>query len=138
MSVEANRALIHRLFDEVLNGGNTDKLNEIISGAYVEHDALAGQEAGGPEGVRQRLSILREAFPDLRWHLQDLIADEQKAVARWRMEATHLGGFMGIAPTGKRVNVTGIDVYRIANGCVAEHWHEMYTLGLMRQLGAFS
>ncbi|CAN5728381.1 ester cyclase [soil metagenome] len=138
MSVETNRALIRRLFDEVLNGGNTDALNEIISGEYVEHDALPGQEAGGAEGVRQRLAILREAFPDLSWHLQDLIAAEQKAVARWGMEATDLGGFMGMAPTGKRVSVSGIDVYRIANGCVAEHWQEMDTLGLMRQLGAVS
>lgn len=81
---------------------------------------------------------MREAFPDLRWELEDLIAKEQKAVAWWRMEATDLGGFMGMAPTGKRVSVSGIDVYRITNGCVAEHWHEMDTLGLMRQLGAVS
>lgn len=135
MTVEGNRALIHRLFEEVLNGGKLEALEEIISPDYVEHAALPGQEAGGPEGVKQRLAVFRAAFPDLRWDLEDLVADEEKAVARWRMEATNRGEFMGIAPTGKRIAVSGIDVYRVADGQVTEHWHEIDTLGLMQQLG---
>lgn len=135
-TIEANKALIRRLFDEVLNGSDADAVDEIISAEYVEHAALAGQDAGGPEGVKQRLAILRGAFPDMHWELEDLIAEERKAVARWRMEATNEGEFMGMAPTGKSVSVTGIDVYRISNGRVEEHWHEMDGFGLMQQLGA--
>ena len=79
MIVEGNKALIRRLFEEVLNGGKMDVLDEVFSAEYVE---LPGQEGSGPERVKQRLGVIREAFPDLRW---DLIADEVMAVARWRM-----------------------------------------------------
>ena len=123
MTVEGNRALIRRLFEEVLNGGKREALEEIISPDQVEHAALPGQEAGGPEGVNQRLAVIRAAFPDLRWDLENVIADEEKAVARWMMEATSRGEFMDI------------DVYRVASGQVTEHWHEMDTLGLMQQVG---
>ena len=67
-----------------------------------------------------------------------MIAEEEKVVARWRMEAINEGEFMGIAATGKRVSVSGINVYCIANCQVVEHWHEMYTLGLMQQPGVTS
>ena len=135
MSAEANKVLIRRLFDEVLNGGKMDVIDEIISSEYVEHAALAGQQDSGPKGVEQRLAIFREAFPDLYWDLEDLVTDEENAVARWRMEATNQGEFMGMAPTGKRVTVSGIDIYRVSNGRITEHWHEMDTLSLMQQLG---
>lgn len=82
MAVEGNRALIRRVFEEVLNGGKLEALEEIISPDYVEHSALPGQEAGGPEGVKQRLTVFREAFPNLRWDLEDLVANEEKALAR--------------------------------------------------------
>jgi len=79
MTVEGNKALIRRLFEEVLNGGKMDVLDEVFSAEYVE---LPGQEGSAPERVKQRLGVFREAFPDLRW---DLFADEEKAVARRRM-----------------------------------------------------
>ena len=63
----------------------------------------------------------RAALPDLRWDLEDLIAEEEKVVARWRMEAINEGEFMGIATTGKRVSVSGINIYCIANYQVVEH-----------------
>jgi predicted ester cyclase len=81
MNAEENRALIHRLFEDVLNGGDMDLVDEIISTEYIEHAALPGQESG-PEGVKQRLAAFREAFPDMVWILEDLVADEEKAAAR--------------------------------------------------------
>ena len=63
----------------------------------------------------------RAALPDLRWDLEDLIAEEEKVVARWRMEAINEGEFMGIATTGKRASVSGINIYCIANYQVVEH-----------------
>jgi predicted ester cyclase len=67
-----------------------------------------------------------------------LIAEEEKVVARWRMEAINEGEIMGIAATGKRVSVSGINVYCIANCQLVEHWHEMDTFGLMQQPGVTS
>lgn len=69
------------------------------------------------------------------WTLEDLVADEEKAVARWSMNATNQGAFMGVDPTGRRVTFTGIDIYHIVGNQLTEHWHEIDTLGLMQQLG---
>ena len=134
MNAEENRALIHRLFEDVLNGGDMDLVDEIISTEYIEHAALPGQESGS-EGVKQRLAAFREAFPDMVWTLEDLVAEEEKAAARWSMNATNQGSFMGIAPTGRRVTLSGIDIYRIVGSQLIEHWHEIDALGLMQQLG---
>ena len=70
-----------------------------------------GQNVGGPEDVKQRLAAFREAFPDMVWTLEDLVDDEAKPVARSSMNATHQGGFMGIAPTGRWVTLSGNDIY---------------------------
>jgi predicted ester cyclase len=68
--------------------------------------------------------------------IEDLIAEGDKVVARWRSRATHQGDYMGIAPAGKEVEFTGISVYRIEEGKIAESWSVEDQLGLMRQIGA--
>ncbi len=110
-------------------------VDEIIGPEYVEHAALPGQDGGGPEGIKQRLAAFRETFPDMVWTLEDLVAEEEKAVARWSMNATNQGGFMGSAPTRRGVTLSGIDIYRIVGSQLTEHWHEIDALGLMQQLG---
>jgi predicted ester cyclase len=134
MSAEENRVLIQRLFKDVLNQGDMGPLDEIISPEHVEHAALPGQDGSGLAGVKLRLATFREAFPDMVWTLEDLVADEEKAVARWSMNATNQGAFMGVAPTGRR-NFYGLDIYCIVSGQLTEHWHEIDALGLMQQLG---
>jgi predicted ester cyclase len=68
--------------------------------------------------------------------IEDLIAEGDKVVARWRSRATHQGDYMGIAPSGKEVQFTGISFYRIEEGKIAESWNIEDQLGLMRQIGA--
>lgn len=131
---EANRAAIRRLFEEVLNADDDAALGEILSAEYVEHDPVPGQ-APGPRGVRGRLDLLRAAFPDIRFTLEDTLAQGDRVVARWTMTGTHRGPFLTVPATGRTVTSSGIDFYRLEGGRIVEHWHEMDLLGLLQQLG---
>jgi steroid delta-isomerase-like uncharacterized protein len=135
LSVEQIKALMLRLYDEVVNGGNLDMIDDLASPDFVDHEALPGL-AAGRAGVKQFFSMLRTAFPDLRMHVDDLIAEGDKAVARVTMTGTHQGEFAGIAATGKTVSVPTIDIVRFAEGKLVEHWGVTDTASMMAQLGA--
>ena len=134
MSGERNKALIRRLFDEVLNAGNFGLLDQLIGASYVEHNPVAKQAAGAA-GVRDKVQGLRTAFPDLRFVLEELIAEGAIVAARYRWQGTHKGTFLGIAPTGRRLSVRGMDFYRLEDGRVIEHWDTVDEFGMLSQLG---
>jgi predicted ester cyclase len=125
MSVEENKALVRREQEELWNHtGNLD---------------AAAEELFAPdrvEAAKQEAASVRRGFPDLESTVEDLIAERDKVVAHWRAHATHQGEYMGIAPTGNRVNLRGISIYRIEGGRIAESWGVSDDLGLMRQIGA--
>jgi steroid delta-isomerase-like uncharacterized protein len=77
-----------------------------------------------------------EAFPDLNRPVDDLIAEGDKVVARWRAEGTHTGSFQGVPPTGRRASITGITIFRLRDGKIVEEWGESDMLGLLQQVGA--
>jgi len=131
---ERNKALIRRLFDEVLNAGNYGLLDQLIGASYVEHNPVANQAAGAA-GVRDRILQLRAAFPDLRFSLQELIGEDAIVAARYRWQGTHEGLFLGIAPTRRRLSVRGMDFYRLEDGRVIEHWDVVDEFGMLTQLG---
>jgi predicted ester cyclase len=89
----------------------------------------------GREGSRLRDMLLLSAFPDAQVVFEDWIFDADKCAARFRFDATHLGEFMGIAPTNRRVSVTGITILRFEGDHVVERWSEMNYLGLLQALG---
>jgi predicted ester cyclase len=125
MSAEENKALVRREQQELWNHtGNLDAAEELF----------AAEEA---EAARQEAADYRQGFPDVANTVEDLIAEGDKVVARWRSRATHKGDYMGIPPTGTEVEVTGITLYRIQGGKIAESWNIEDKLGLMRQIGAF-
>jgi predicted ester cyclase len=84
------------------------------------------------------VTMLHGAFPDIKAVIHDQIAESDMVVTRKTFYGTHLGEFMGVAPTGKSVVIDGIDIIRIADGHLAEHWTVVDTLGLMQQIGALS
>src|SRR5215217_7997139 len=87
-------------------------------------------------GCKQEAASVRRGFPDLESTIEELIAERDKVVVHWRAQATHQGEYMGIPPTGNRVNFRGISIYRIEGGQIAESWGVSDDLGLMRQIGA--
>jgi len=134
LSSERNKALIQRLFDEVLNAGNFGLLDQLIGASYVEHNPVANQAAGAA-GARDRIRDLRKAFPDLRFVLDELVGEGEVVAARYHWQGTHKGMFLGIAPTGRRLSVRGMDFYRLEDGRVIEHWDVVDEFGMLSQLG---
>jgi steroid delta-isomerase-like uncharacterized protein len=128
----ANKALAQHFFREIDNH-NFAAIMELFSDR-VYHQPLVGELRG--EALRQFFASILAAFPDLQRTVEDQLTDDiNNVITRWTATGTHLGQFMGIAPTGKRVTVTGICIHRIVSGRIAEEWEEWDTLGLMQQLG---
>jgi predicted ester cyclase len=124
MSAEENKALVRREQEELWNyTGNLDAAEELFAPDHAE-------------AARQEAADFRRGFPDVVSTIEDLIAEGDKVVARWRSRATHRGEYMGIPSTGKEVEFTGISVYRIEGGKIAESWNSEDQFGLMRQIGA--
>ena len=133
MSAEENKAIARRGY-EAINRNNLDALDEVVASDITDRDPAPGQ-APGLEGVKQWFSSMHTAFPDFRMDVEDMIAEGDKVVARVRMSGTHQGEFMGIDPTGNRVEISGIDILRVADGKIVEHWGNFDDLGMMQQLG---
>jgi len=133
MSTEANKALVRRLIEEAWNQGNPDVIDELVSLDYVLHIDAPGPP--GREGYKRDVLMHRTAFPDLRFTIEDMVAEGDKVVLRATLRGTHRGEYIGIAPTGKQITLTAISIRRITDGQIAEEWVEMDMLGLMQQLG---
>ena len=123
MSAEENKAVVRREQEELWNHtGDLGAAEELFA-------------AGQAKAAKQEAADFRRGFPDVISTIEDLIAEEDKVVARWRSRATHQGDYMGIAPSGKEVEYTGISFYRIEGGKIAQSWNIEDQLGLMRQIG---
>jgi steroid delta-isomerase-like uncharacterized protein len=92
--------------------------------------------AGDRPGFKDFIRDIHQAFADQLHTVHDQIADGDRVIERWTMTATHAGEFMGIPATGRRVTLTGIDISRVEDGRIVEHWTECDMLGLLEQLGA--
>lgn len=135
MSTERMKQTVQRLYREVLEGGDLRVVDEIAREDYVENGMLPGQGTGA-QGLRDRATILRNAFAP-RFDLEDVIAEADRVVVRWRNHGTHVGEFAGMPATGKTFSIEGIDIYRIEEGKLAEHWHVVDNLSLLQQVGLF-
>jgi steroid delta-isomerase-like uncharacterized protein len=133
MSVRINKKTIQRIIDEGWNRGNLEVLDELISPDFVNH--TASEPRGSREAFKQRIQAIRIAFPDWKMSVEDMFAQGDKVVTRWRARGTHLGPLGDIPVTGKVVEVTGITVDRLVDGKRVESWMQCDVLGLMQQLG---
>lgn len=131
--LEQNKELVRRFFEEVYNQGNYAFADSAVAADYKSHNRL-GFEVLGPEGIKKAARAQRAAFPDQRSEILDLIAEGDKVVVRGRDTGTFTGSFMGMEPTGKRIDITWIDIFRIENGKLMEAWLEIDAGEFRRQL----
>jgi predicted ester cyclase len=134
MSLEANKEIVRRMFEEDLNTDNRDAADEFFNLDFVDHTNPPHLKYG-LDSHKEIARIFHAAFPDVKWTIIDSIAEGDKVVVRLVYRATHTGDFFGIPPTGRQVEVKGTHILRIRNGKIAEHWGNDDDLGLMRQLG---
>jgi len=130
---EANKAVIQRLIEKGLNKHDISVITEIYADCVYRAPAVGELRS---EAFRQWVSSVFLAFPDMQFTIQDQFAEGDKVVTRRSFTGTHKGIFMGIAATGKQINVTGMWINRIVEGKIVEEWAEWDTLGMMQQLGA--
>lgn len=136
MSTEQNKAIARRWSEEIWGKGNLAAIDELFATNFVFNYPTTGA-APDREGYKQTVTEPFAAFADVHSVAEDLVAEGDKVAIRWSWGGTHTGEFMGVAPTGKQVTITGISILRIAGGKIVEEWGEMDNLGLMQQLGAF-
>ena len=136
MMSEENKALVRRFLEEAFNKGNLGVVDEICASDYVLHDPASPEEIRGPEGIKGFVQMYRSAYPDTDITVEDQIAEGDAVVTRWTARGTHQGELFGVAPSGNRVEVTGISIDRFSEGKAAESWTNYDALGMLQQIGA--
>ncbi len=134
MPAEENKALLRRFFEDLFNHGSLETADAIVAPDYVNHDPVPG-ETPGVEGLKQFVTMLRTAFPDIHFTVDDQVAEGEKVATRWTVMGTHQAEFAGIPATGKPVRLTAINIHRVADGKIQEGWLNWDALGMMQQLG---
>jgi steroid delta-isomerase-like uncharacterized protein len=135
LTSEQNKAIVRRAFEEPWQG-NLDVVDELIATQYIGHDPANPEPLHGPEGVKEFISSYRAAFPDARITVEEQLAEGNLVATRWSGRGTHEGELMGVAPTGKKVTVSGLAISRLENGKIVEEFQNWDNFGLMKQLGA--
>jgi steroid delta-isomerase-like uncharacterized protein len=133
MSKEESLAALGK-FAEAVNTGNFELFREAVAADCVDHDPAPGQEAG-PNGYRTFFSAMRKAFPDLNVGLETMVADGDSIAIAYTMKGTHKGPLMGIAPTGKKISIRGVQVSKFRDGKMVERWGSSDQLGMLQELG---
>jgi predicted ester cyclase len=137
MSIEENKATVRRFFEELLSTDNFSVADEILAPDFRFYFA-GSPEPMDLERYKAFLVMRRSAFPDRRFTVEDMVAEGDKVSARFTMRGTHEGELGGMAPTGKAVTMTGMDMIRLREGQLVEDRVEVDQLGMMQQLGAIS
>lgn len=135
MSLEDNKAVIRRLFDEVSNAKNLEVLDEIIAEDSVDHGSFPGMPDTGPESYRAVYAASHAAFSDFHMEVHDMIAEGDNVAVRATVNGTHDGDFMGIPPTGKTISIEAVEIFGVKDGKITDRWGKPDRATLMEQLG---
>jgi steroid delta-isomerase-like uncharacterized protein len=133
-----NKHIVRRLFKDFLGKGNLAVADQIIAPSHIHHDPATPDFGKGPEGQKKTISLYRNAFPDLQFKVNEMIAAGNFVTTRYTSTGTHKAEFNGIAPTNKTLSVEGIAINRLSRGKIVETWVVWDALGLKQQLGQVS
>jgi steroid delta-isomerase-like uncharacterized protein len=136
-AIQDNVAISQRLIEDAFGNGQLSLIDEVCAEDYTDHDPILGDRSR--EDVKQTIAGYREAFPDLAFTIEDVLATDDKVVVRWRAQGTFENAFMGQEPTGEKGEpVEGIVIDRYEDGKLAESWAQWDTLRFMRNIGALA
>ncbi|MBS1800381.1 MAG: ester cyclase [Acidobacteria bacterium] len=129
-----NHTVVARFVEEVINRGRLEVADEIVALDFVELDPLPGQRQGR-EGLKEVIAMMRSAFPDIHWVIDEVIEEGEKVASRFTWTGTHRGVFLGVPATGRSVKVKGVVIDRVVGGLMTDSRILMDSLGMMQQLG---
>jgi steroid delta-isomerase-like uncharacterized protein len=138
MSTEQNKAVVRKWFEDVISRGKVEYVDTICQQcvpSFVVIKGVADPPPQGLEGVKDLIRAFRDAFPDLKISVEDQIAEDDKVVSQLTVRGTHLGNFMGAPATGRQVEVSGISIWRVADGKLIDETVNWDTLRMLQQLG---
>src|SRR5262245_49090968 len=127
-----NKTIVSNYIDQIWRKRNKAAIDEYLSPDYVQQ---ARGIPSGREGVKDFFDIISNAFAELDYRVEDIIADGDKVCWRFVLSGRHTGKFQGVEATGKTITLTGISLVRLVNGQIVEHWGVQDMLGLMQQFG---
>jgi predicted ester cyclase len=132
---EENKRLVRRALEEIYANGAAELADELVHDDFVDHEPAHAELPTGPDSVKQTVRRLHSTFGELRFDIEDEIAEGDKVVQLVTMSGRHTGPLVGREPTGKEFAVRHVYIWRIADGRIAEHWGSRDDLGLLGQLG---
>jgi steroid delta-isomerase-like uncharacterized protein len=132
---EDNKQVVQRFVEECWNQGNLNKASELLADQVRFHDPVFPNLNPGIQNIKNHIEGCRRAFPDLKFTIDDTIAERNEVVHHWSARGTHKGQFLGMQPTNRKVTVTGTSIYRLENGKIAEGHANWNLASMMQQLG---
>lgn len=132
---EQNKKIVHKFMEECWNQGNVNKASELLAEQVRMHDPVFPNLTGGIQNLKNHIEGTRRAFPDLRFNIDDTIAERNEVVIHWTATGTHRGPFLGMQPTNRKVTVNGTSIYRLEGGKIAETHANWDLATMMAQLG---
>jgi steroid delta-isomerase-like uncharacterized protein len=134
VTADANMQVVRRFFDVGPSKGDLQAADALLVPEFSLHTPLPTR-GPGIEAMNNVITTCRAAFHDLHLTIDDMMADGDRVACRFTARGVHNGEFMGLPPTGKRIEMTGIEIFRLRDGRIAELWGEANLMGLMRELG---
>ena len=133
-TLEANKAVVRRFIDEIFLKGDFGAVDELLTDDFTPH--TWGPMPPGRDGLKEAIQRVQQGISDERMTIEDMIAEGDRVAVRLTSSATHTGDFMGMPASGKRYEIGEIHIFRLRDGKVTEHWHQLDQMGMMKQLGA--
>jgi len=132
MAKRSLQTVLHQIFEDVINEGDVALVDALFAEEFVDHDPRA---LPGREGFKQGLLAVRTAFPDWTVTLERVVVQGNEVAGRWMGRGTNLGPFLGMPPTGRRIEMREMGMFRFAGGRLAEAWRVADELSMLQQLG---
>jgi steroid delta-isomerase-like uncharacterized protein len=137
---EKNKNIVRRFVQEVWNEGKLEVADEVLAADYIEHpstpDESKKEEPTGPDGMKRFVAMFRNAFPDITFTIEHMVAEDDKVAIHLVGQGTHRGELHGLPPTGKHVRIGGAAIHRIQDDKIVETYQVVDRLSLREQLGA--
>ncbi|PSL43857.1 steroid delta-isomerase-like uncharacterized protein [Chitinophaga niastensis] len=132
-NLDNNKAAVRKLYEEILNTGKLELLNQVIGEEYV-----GGLGEKGPAGFAEAITPVRNAFPDIKWTIEDLIAEGNEVMVRWSWKGTNKGSFNGFPASNKVVTHHAISIFQFSAGKIIGTWMQSDRLGFFQQIGVIA